>query len=73
MGADKFDFYAEIQDKVVKELERRSLKHECTCECGCDDKCECKCSGKCKCGDECKCHKPKNTTLFDLFTQLGVN
>lgn len=68
-----YDFYAEIQDKVVKELERRSLKHECTCECGCGDECECKCSGKCTCGDECECHKPKNTTLFDLFTQLGVN
>lgn len=66
-----YDFYAEIQDRVVKELERRSMKHECTC--GCDDECACKCSGKCDCGDECKCHKPKNPTLFDLFAQLGVN
>lgn len=66
-----YDFYAEVQDRVVKELERRSLKPECTC--GCDDECACKCSGKCDCGDECKCHKPKNPTLFDLFAQLGVN
>lgn len=66
-----YDFYAEIQDRVVKELERRSSKHECTC--GCDDECACTCSGKCDCGDECKCHKPKNPTLFDLFAQLGVN
>jgi chaperonin cofactor prefoldin len=66
-----YDFYAEIQDRDVKELERRSMKHECTC--GCDDECTCTCSGKCDCGDECKCHKPKNPTLFDLFAQLGVN
>lgn len=66
-----YDFYAEIQDRVVKELEGRSMEHECTC--GCDDECTCKCSGKCDCGDECKCHKPKNPTLFDLFAQLGVN
>lgn len=64
-----YDFYAEIQDKVAKELHQRSLKPEC----GCDDKCECTCSGKCDCGDGCKCHKPKNPTLFDLFAQLGVN
>lgn len=68
-----YDFYAEIQDRVVNELKRRSSKHECECECGCDDECACKCSGKCDCGDECKCHKPKNPTLFDLFAQLGVN
>lgn len=66
-----YDFYAEIQDRVVKELERRSMEHEYTC--GCDDECACTCSGKCDCGDECKCHKPKNPTLFDLFAQLGVN
>lgn len=64
-----YDFYAEIQDKVTKELHQRSLKPECEC----DDKCACTCSGKCTCGDECKCHKPKNPTLFDLFAQLGVN
>lgn len=66
-----YDFYAEIQDRVVNELKRRTMKPECTC--GCDDECACKCSGKCDCGDECKCHKPKNPTLFDLFAQLGVN
>lgn len=66
-----YDFYAEIQDRVVNELKRRTMKPECTC--GCDDECACTCSGKCDCGDECKCHKPKNPTLFDLFAQLGVN
>jgi chromosome segregation ATPase len=64
-----YDFYAEIQDKVTKELHQRSLKPVCEC----DDKCECTCSGKCDCCDGCKCHKPKNPTLFDLFAQLGVN
>ena len=64
-----YDFYGEIQYRVGKELEQRTLKPECTCE----HECQCDCEGKCNCGDECKCHKHKNPTLFDLFAQLGVN